>query len=279
MITKKDVVYCTGDDRELKLDIYLPEGGEKAHTAVILLHGGAWRFGDKSMMSIFGPELVGHGFVVLAPEYRLLGEAPWPAQLEDVKAAVRWAKANAASLDIDSDKVVVQGFSAGGHLALMAAGTPRHPEFSCKGDVAISDTVAAVVAFFPPVEFSVASPPAGVSPASSLLGESATVEEARKASPISYVSKGYPPTFLLHGTADNTVPCLTSRRMFDALHEKDVMVEMHLYSDHIHEFVRLPSMLAATQAEIALFLKRAVVDPEKYINENNELNMFAKKEH
>lgn len=276
MKTKKDVVYGTGGDRDLKLDIYMPDGDEHLNSAIILLHGGAWRMGDKSMMEIFGPELTGHGFVVLAPEYRLLGEAPWPAQLEDVKKSIRWAKANAASLDIDPGKVVIQGFSAGGHLALMAGGTPDSPDFRGEQDNTISDRVAAVVAFFPPIEFTTDSPPPGCIEASSLLGDSPTEVDARKASPINYVSEAYPPTFLLHGTADRMISHLTSQRIFNALLEKGVTVEMHLYPNHTHEFVRLPSMLASTQSEIALFLQRTVVDPEKYYQENMELNMFAK---
>lgn len=276
MKIEKDVIYGTGGDRDLKLDIYLPDEEAHTHTAIILLHGGAWRLGDRSMMDIFGPELAGHGFVVLVPEYRLLGEAPWPAQIKDVKTAIRWTKTNADSLAIDPVKVVVQGYSAGGHLALMAAGTARNPEFTDRCDSAISDSVAAVVAFFPPIELTIDQPRPGFTEASLLLGESPTQEAAHKASPINYVSTGYPPTFLLHGTADKMVSYLTSQRLFDALHEKGVMVELHLYPNHIHEFVRLPSMVANTQAEIALFLKRAVVDPEKYIKENQELNMFAK---
>jgi len=278
MKIEKDVIYGTGGDRDLKLDIYLPDGNEHNHTAVILLHGGAWRLGDKSMMEIFGPELAGHGFVALAPEYRLLGEAPWPAQIKDVKTAIRWTKANAGALDVEPDKVVVQGFSAGGHLALMAGGTPDHPEFADKCDNAISDSVAAVVAFFPPVEFTVDQPRPGFTEASLLLGESPSETAARKASPINYVTEGFPPTFLLHGTADAMVSYLTSQRLFDALHKKGVMVELHLYANHIHEFVRRASMVATTQAEIALFLKRAVVEPEKYFKENQDLNMFAKME-
>jgi acetyl esterase/lipase len=276
MKIEKDVIYGTGGDHDLKLDIYLPDSKDHNHTAVILLHGGAWRLGDKSMMEIFGPELAGHGFVALAPEYRLLGEAPWPAQIKDVKTAIRWTKANADSLAVDPNKVVVQGFSAGGHLALMAGGTPIHPEFTDKCDSAISDSVAAVVAFFPPVELTIDQPRPGCTQASLLLGESPSEAAARKASPINYVTEGFPPTFLLHGTADTMVSYLTSQRLFDALHEKGVMVELHLYPNHIHEFVRLPSMVATTQAEIALFLKRAVVDSEKYFKENQDLNMFAK---
>jgi acetyl esterase/lipase len=277
MTNKQTVNYAKAGGRDLKLDIFLPHNVEPTHTAVILLHGGAWRMGDKSMMGIFGKELANHGYVALAPEYRLLDESPWPSQIEDGKASIRWTRANATSLAIHPDKIAVQGFSAGGHLALMAGGTPNFPGYIGNGgNDKISDSVAAVVAFFPPVEFRLNPPSNDFIRASDLLGKSATREEAQKASPIYYVSKNYPPTFLLHGTADRMVPCTTSRKMFNALHEKDVVVELHLYPNHTHEFVRLPSMLCTVQSEIALFLKRVVVDPEKYTTENLELNMFAK---
>lgn len=133
------------------------------------------------------------------------------------------------------------------------------------------------MAFFPAIEFTTGDLAPGLSRATKLLGDSATEKAARKASPIHYASEKFPPTFLLHGTADTMASCLTSQRMFEALHEKGVMAELHLYPGHIHEFVRLPSMMAATQAEVALFLKRTVVNPEKYIRENKELNMFAVK--
>ena len=144
------------------------------------------------------------------------------------------------------------------------------------GVLARCDRVAAMVAFFPPIEFTTGYTTPEASEADILLGTSATEEEAKQASPVSYVSGDYPPTFLLHGTADQMVSFTTSRRMFDLLTEKGVIVEMHLYPHHTHEFVRLPSMMAPAMAEIALFLKRTVVDPEKYTKENKELNMFAR---
>ena len=276
MANKQTVNYVKAGGRDLELDIFLPEKVEPTHTAVILLHGGAWRMGDKSMMEIFARELAQHGFVALAPEYRLLDESSWPSQIEDVKASIRWSRANATSLAIHPDKIAVQGFSAGGHLALMAGGTPDFPGYIGKGENdTISDRVAAVIAFFPPIEFRLNPPSADYTKASDLLGASATREAAQKASPIYYVSKNYPPTFLLHGTADRMVPCTTSQKMFSALHEKGAAVELHLYPHHTHEFVRLPSMLRTVQSEIALFLNRFVVDPEKYATENSELNMFA----
>ncbi len=276
---RKGIVYGQGGNRDLKLDLYQPNGHIHNHTAVLLLHGGGWRMGDKSMMELFGPELARLGFLAVAPEYRLLGESPWPAQLEDVKAAIRWTRSNADSLDIHPDRIVVLGFSAGAHLALMAGGTPDTPVSGGTGESStVSDRVAGVVSFFPPIEFTTGDPIPGVNHASALLDESATEEEAKQASPISYVSEVYPPTFLLHGTADQMVPFTTSRRMFDALNERGVTVELHLYPHPYHEFVRLPSMLATVMSEIALFLKRTVVNPEKYDKENRKLNMFAQKE-
>lgn len=276
---EKGIDYARGGGRDLKLDLYPPDGGEHTRTAVLLLHGGGWRFGDRAMMEPFGLELAGHGFVALAPEYRLLGEAPWPAQLEDVKAAVRWTRENAARLGIHPDRIAVEGFSAGAHLALMAGGAPDSPAFPGRGvQTTASDRVAAVIAFFPSIAFAVGQPEPGITPAAVLLGESATEMEAREASPLSYVSSAYPPTFLLHGTSDTVVPFTTSLRMFERLREKGVAAEIHLYPGHTHEFARLPSMLATVQAEIALFLRRTVADPERYIQENLTLNRFARKD-
>ena len=130
---KEEIVYTQAGGRDLKLDLYRPKGKRNHHTAVLLLHGGAWRMGDKSMMELFGPALAGLGFTAVAPEYRLLGESPWPAQLEDVKAAIRWTRAHAETLDIHPERIAVQGFSAGAHLALMAGGTPDMLGFKGSG--------------------------------------------------------------------------------------------------------------------------------------------------
>jgi acetyl esterase/lipase len=273
----KEIVYTRVGSRDLKLDLYRPEGSQHLHAAVLLLHGGAWRVGDRSTMDVYGGELARQGFTAVAPEYRLLGEAVWPAQIADVKAAVRWTRAHAEALEIHPGRIAVEGFSAGAHLALMAGGTPDSRLFGeMPEQEAVSDQVNAVIAFFPPIAFAVDDRVPGTTPASVLLGESATEKDAIEASPLSYVSEAYPPTFLLHGTADQVVPCTNSIQLFGRLQEKGVFVELHLYPGHTHEFARLPSMLAPVQAEIALFLKRAVVNPEVYVRENRELNMFAK---
>ncbi|MBN2061995.1 MAG: alpha/beta hydrolase [Deltaproteobacteria bacterium] len=276
METKVEKTYKRIGNRELKIDIFTPNVNEHTQTAIILLHGGGWQHGDKSMMSLFGPELARYGFVAFAPEYRLLGESPWPAQIEDVKSAIRWVRANAAEWNINPDKIAVEGFSAGGHLALMAGGTPHDREYKGNDNTSVSDAVSAVIAFFPPAEFTVAEPLPGNIEAQVLLGDDPNEHQARRISPIHLISKDFPPTFLLHGTADKMVPHVTSMRLYSELERYGVPVEMHLYPGHTHEFVRLPSMMAVTQMEIALFLKRMVVEPEKYYNENMELNQFAR---
>jgi len=207
MSIKQTLIYGKGGNRDLCLDLYECESSDSARTAVILLHGGGWSQGNKEMMEVFGPELTGHGFVVLAPEYRLLGEAPWPAQIEDVKATIRWVRANADKLGIDPEKIALQGFSAGGHLSLLAAGTPRLAAFAGQGgNPDEADDVAAVIAFFSPGEISLHPGNTGHVPATVLLGEGATEEGARQISPVTYFSSNYPPTFFLHGTEDGAVP-------------------------------------------------------------------------
>ena len=276
IMEKKETTYKKIGKRELKIDIFAPDMKEHTHTAVVLLHGGRWRIGDRAMMNKFGKELAKHGFVAFAPEYRLLGESAWPAQIEDVKSTIRWVRVNAAEWGVDPSKIVVEGFSAGGHLALMAAGTADAPEYKGGDNENVSDSVAAVVAFFPPIEFTTNEPAPGILAAQMLLGDNPSQEQAKKISPIRLVTKNFPPAFLLHGTNDTMIPHITSTRLHKELEQNGVPVEMHLYPKHTHEFAQLPSMLAATQMEVALFLKRMVVNPEFYHDENIELNPFAR---
>lgn len=104
-------------------DFYEPTGGStRTHRpAIIAIHGGAWRGGDKAWGEQFAEELCPRGYVVIAIEYRLAGDAKWPAQIEDVQRAIRHVRANAATLRIDPARIATLGMSAGGHLATMAA--------------------------------------------------------------------------------------------------------------------------------------------------------------
>jgi acetyl esterase/lipase len=268
MVISTPEVVQRAADRDLGIDIFWPESDSK-RTAVILLHGGGWTFGHRSDMHRYGNLLRERGFLAIAAEYRLTGEAPWPTQIMDVKDVIRWTRDNADWLRIDPDKIALQGFSAGGHLALLAAGTAGG---SCFGAPA---PVAAVVALFAPPDLTKAAHPVRPPPLVSLFGPDGNEDAARAASPLQHVAPGFPPAFLLTGMADKLLPYQETLRLFEALVAAGTQAELHLYHDHSHEFAALPSMTAPVQDEIALFLDRAVVNPARYREENLRLNKFA----
>ena len=147
-----DLPYAdTGNPRH-RLDLYLPKDRKREKLPVVVfLHGGAWLEGDKSVGA--GPlmPLVRTGqYAGVSAEYRLSGEARWPAQIHDCKAAIRWVRANAARYGLDADRIGVWGESAGGHLALMLGVSGDVPEL--EGDIGpnrgVSSRVAAVANFF-----------------------------------------------------------------------------------------------------------------------------------
>jgi acetyl esterase/lipase len=213
------------------------------------------------MMHPYAAQLAAHGFLAVCAEYRLVGEAPWPAQLDDVLATIGWLADNAARLGIRADSIALEGFSAGGHLALMAA---QH-----------APRVGGVVAFFAPPAMKHTPPRPFPEPAEMLLGPNADAATQQAASPIHQISARSPPTFLLAGAADPLVTPSDTIGLFNTLRSHGVAAELHIYSGHTHEFSALPSMLAPVQAEVALFLQRNIVDPETYARENQELNIFA----
>lgn len=252
--------------RDLNADIYRPDPGRSLHAAVILLHGGGWRFGSREMVTPFAQALAAQGFLAVGAEYRLLGEASFPAMLDDVRDTIAWLRSHAGEFDIDPAKIALEGFSAGGHLALLAAGSAgQRPDAK----------IAAVVSLFAPTSLDAPAPPGMPTRAAMLLGDAATPAQIAAASPLHQVGPGFPPTFLLHGMADTLLPPAETLSLFEALTAAKCRVDLHLYHGHTHEFAALPSMLEPVQAEVALFLKRAVIDPQGYAAENLELNPFA----
>jgi acetyl esterase/lipase len=268
MVISTPEVVQRAADRDLGIDIFWPESDAK-RTAVILLHGGGWTFGHRSDMHRYASLLRAHGFLAIAAEYRLTGEAPWPTQIMDVKDVIRWTRGNADWLRIDPDKIALQGFSSGGHLALLAAATPGESRFGAPAPI------AAVAALFAPPDLTQAAHPVRPPPLVSLFGPAGNEDTARAASPLYHVSPGFPPAFLLSGMADRLLPYQETLKLFEALVAAGTQTELHLYHGHTHEFAALPSMTAQVQAEIALFLDRAVVNPAYYREENLRLNKFA----
>ncbi len=259
---EKDIVFGQGGSRDLLCDIYRPAPARSKHTAVIHLHGGGFRAGSKAGTRGAQP-LAERGYTSISSQYRLMDEAIWPAQIEDVKACIRWVRANAEHLGVDPTKIAVMGYSAGGHLALVAAGSPNQPNLEGVGGHSGVDTgVAACVAFYPPAGIRVQRSPAGTP--HPMLGLDPTEEAYRGFSPINYVNAGSPPTILLHGTADQTVPVEDSLALYEAMRKAGAPVELHVIDGVTHIFDTHRDLLEASLEWIDLFLDRHVVNPRTY---------------
>ena len=206
-----------------KLDIYLPEEGNGPFPVIISIHGGAFMFGDKADEQV-NPMLEGlkHDYAVVSINYRLSGEALFPKNINDVKAAIRWVKANAATYKMNPDKIAVWGGSAGGYLAALAgtSGDVKELEDISLGNANQSSRVQAVVDWFGPTNFllmdeqlketgnGIPNNSDANSPLSKLMGQKITEIPAKVqlANPETYISKDDPPFLIEHGTKDQLVP-------------------------------------------------------------------------
>lgn len=144
---KNDITFCKTKERELKLDIfYQKQKNTNKRIAIIIIHGGGWRSGIKKMHHPLAQQLAQLGYVCITPEYRLSTEALYPAGVHDVKSSIRWVRKNAKQFNIDPDKIVVSGHSAGGELAAFMGATNGMAFFEGNGcDKEISSRVNAVV--------------------------------------------------------------------------------------------------------------------------------------
>jgi acetyl esterase/lipase len=209
-----------------QLDIYWPETGDGPFPVILSIHGGAFMMGDKRDDQV-KPMLVGleRGYAVVSMNYRMSGEAIFPALVQDAKAAVRWVRAHAGEYHFDPKKIAAWGGSAGGYLSLMVAVTAGVPELE---DLSLGNpdqpcNIQAVVDWFGPTDFlkmdeqlaesGLAPTPEGAhnaahSPESLILGRQITEipELVRAANPETYLRPGAPPCFIQHGLQDDTVP-------------------------------------------------------------------------
>jgi acetyl esterase/lipase len=260
-----DVVFGHANGRDLKCNVYHPPQPGPGRPAVLLVHGGGWMTGDRSQLHGYGILLGRIGYVCVATEYRLAGESKWPAQIQDVKACLRWMRANADRLAIDPKKIIVEGNSAGAHLSLMIAGTPDEPEFEGDGgNPGVPTDVAACVAIYGPAILYAQDDPRMPQQLEFLFGRGAPDGVARRASPVEWITPDFPPTLLVTGNRDELVPAQSSFLMYQRLLEAGAPVELHVYADAPHAFDATPEFGRQVAAIMTLFLDRYVTNPRQF---------------
>jgi len=223
-----------------QLDIVYPEETIGPYKVVVVLHSGGWYSGDKQAESI-APivEVINQGYALVSVNYRLSSEARWPAQLHDVKAAIRFLRANMDTYRLDTEKVVVWGIQAGAHLGLMLAATndlPEHEDLT-QGNPGLSSRVDGVVAWSPFTDLTTLSS-ASFPMANRLMGFNvkSARDRALTASPLNFVTNQFPPALLVHGTADSIAPYQQSVKLLHKINLEtgDLRAELVTFEEGIH---------------------------------------------
>jgi len=256
--------------RPLHLDLRIPDRPDPP-PVVIWIHGGGWAEGSRVSLpepfaaADFHGRILRRGYAVADVDYRLSREAVFPAQLHDVKAAIRWLRAFSGELGLDADRFVAWGESAGGHLAALAGLTGTKPVAALDGEdgvLGVSSEVAAVVDWYGPADLlgrreqasaelrvELAKPDAADA---MLLGGpvSERRDEAMAASPVSYVHPAAPPFLCMHGTADGLVPYSQSEQLAGALRAQNVRCDLYPVEGADHVFVGAPDVGALVEASL-----------------------------
>jgi acetyl esterase/lipase len=236
-----DVVYTKVNGWEGKVDLYLPPKNQGPSAVVINIHGGGWNHGVKESQTGFSTFFKA-GFAVANIEYRLTGQATAPAAIEDTRCALIYLISNAKALNIDVNKIVIMGGSAGGHLALMAGLLANDHTFdrNCPGIETIR--VAAIIDKYGIADVWDWAYGKNITSksATNWLGPKAKDEAfVKSVSPVSYVTKASPPVFIVHGDADPTVPYQQSVELFKMLQNVGVRSEFITVQGGVHgKFVK-----------------------------------------
>jgi acetyl esterase/lipase len=252
-VSHPNIAYGTKHPAQ-KMDIYLP-AAKGPHPVVVMIHGGGWVMGDKQEYKTSNKTeaLLTRDYAVVAINYRLSGVAKFPAQIQDVKAAVRFIKAKAATYNLNPNKIGAWGTSAGGHLtALLATSSGvRSLEDYTIGDTTKSSKIQAGIDWFGPTDFlkmdeqaiaqgcgaTSANHNQANSPESQLMGFPIQTKPSitQTANPITYVSTDDSPLYIVHGTEDCTVPKEQGTILFDAILSKMIIpVQLGIFGSSGH---------------------------------------------
>ncbi len=230
----RDLSYVKDGHARQKLDLYLPE--QKHGPLLVYIHGGGWSEGSKSHVPGLD-QMVAQGFAVASVEYRFIQDAVFPAQIEDCKSAIRWLRAHAADYGYDPGRIAAFGESAGGHLTALLATTGTIRDFDKGENLDQSSAIQCGIDWFGPTDFPGFRPPNGRSIEqftgkdsllARLLGGPPLekLELAKRASPVTWVSKSTAPLYIAHGTLDPLVPVSQSTELADKMKEAGVDVTL-----------------------------------------------------
>ncbi|TGD80870.1 alpha/beta hydrolase [Hymenobacter wooponensis] len=238
-----NVAYCTQGTHALMLDVFYPKPSRrKERPAVLLVHGGGWRSGDRSQHVPMAQQLAAKGYVAVTAEYRLSTEAPYPAAVQDLRAAIRWMRANARTYGIDTARIAVWGFSAGGQLASLIGTTNADPLYetgNCypthSSSVQAIVDVDGILAFIHP-ESGEGDDRKNISAATHWFGSPKTEhpELWQQASALNHVSPKTPPILFINSSVDRMHAGRDDMRQ--QLSKLGIYTEVHSFPDAPHPF-------------------------------------------
>ena len=222
-------VYREVDGIRLKGDFYLPESGDGAYPVVVLIHGGAWKSGDKSGMAPYAAKLLERGYACFSINYRLIPEGRFPKDVNDCKAAIQWLERWSHRLNINPNRIAAWGGSAGGHLAAFIGATDDDDGFNAT-EYTTSGRVEAVVPLYGVFDFTGFDTDRGGLRGNAYFRpvEGGIADHLKRISPATYVTPDDPPVFLIHGVEDSLVPVEQSKGYYKLLQENGIRSELLL---------------------------------------------------
>ncbi|RYY39387.1 MAG: alpha/beta hydrolase [Chitinophagaceae bacterium] len=258
-----DISFCTIGNRALQLDAFFPKKKRQRNgAAIVLLHGGGWRSGDRTQQHEMARRLAARGYVCFTPEYRLSTEALYPAAVHDGKAALRWVHEHAGSYGVDTSKIAVLGFSSGGELAAFLATTQQHRSYEGAGcSQQSSSTVHALIDIDGTLSF--VHPESGEGDDSKRksaatlwfgYGKQENLPLWKDASPLAHVDARTPPTLFINS---GVARMHAGRSDFlQVLRTHNIFSEVQEFRDAPHAFPLFHPWFEPTIGHVDAFLKK-----------------------